>query len=553
MPSKLKRITSSLQRVQSYDRDLSPAGSDKSYCMVNDYKKDDNTELLSYRKRAGSDEKSKTPVNKNYSPILNYMDEEDFKPVHDNVPQPIITRRRRAPITRQSITNGITEEEFKKILRYQELHQLAETESSYMNGETSSGDEEHKAVSSIEKERKNRRSLQTHEMTADFLERFRHKESEKMFRYVPKYYKPNIRIVSSEKQVVRMEIDEVTFKTMMKDLGEVCEQHNYFENSETLVHQGTGSLPFRKKSNMEIGFRKTSTLSRNSSQLWKQPDSPGTLAKLKNLQRRRSDATMIPTKQFEALSEIRAMKSENVKGPWVEIKLRQDEYNIFMSVLTQKPIKDLKSNQSSFRQRHILNFITLRFSYHADAASKYTFSRPSKNMGAILDFEVPVSNKLTDDVSFPIIFPGIPLTFAKIAEHVWTMEHLYMKYLEEDSSSEFSNNFFNYDAKSSEDLSGSYLDISSNPANSAPTTPLKQPLQSEFQRSRGPGLTRQSSEDPAKRGSHKDGEAQRVRKRDRSKNILKNSTRGIQRITERFVDMTKLENGQNGIIPNVPT
>ena len=545
MPSTLRRITSALQRGHSQDHD---PPEDAYYILVDEPSMENRQ-----RRRASSDDNNlTTPLYKNFSPFLDHFDSDErdaSKHSDDEVPQPIITRRRRAPITKKSVTNGISDEEYQKIMQYQALHQVIDSESN-ANGETSSGEEEHKISESRRSDPIVRQSLPVNGNDEKYFGKQKIKESQALFQMVPKFYKPNLRIISHDRNFVRVETDEITFRCMMKDLDEICEQHNNFnENTEALVMKETGSLLRRKKSSVDLCL-KGENIGRNPSQLWKPvlQGNPGSVVKFKAGEQCRSDATNAFSPKSEFVNQVPMETSESADCPWVEIKLRPEDYVNFISVITRDP----KLSQMHYRQRFTLNYIDLKFVYHTSTTSKYSFSRPSKSMGAILNYNFPLNRKIKEDVSFPIIFPGVPLTFAKIAEHIWTLEHIYHKSMKDKLMNNQNSSICSYSAKSGDDLYGNYcMNISPNSHkssnNSAPSTPviMRNPS-NEFRQATNQRTSRQWSEDATSLSNVATEAVPKMRKRDRSKNMLRNSTRGFQKVTGRILDMT------NGASPSTP-
>ena len=275
---------------------------------------------------------------------------------------------------------------------------------------------------------------------------------EEILQSVPTVYKSNLRILSNTGKMVRMETDELTFKLMMRDLQQSYEQHQFYGAPGTILSK-TASLPNRNQvRKISAGQKIPKGVGRSASQLVKQPERKLDPEKLK-LVRRGSD---------------RKISVDPSKQPWVEIKLRHDDYSSLMSAIKNEP----KSNHLIQKQIVNLAFLRLKLTYHTFSTKSLT-SAPTKGRGEIVDYNVPLHEDLQQDVSFPIIILDLPISFSKLGEHIQNLERLYRMSLDFtfDKKQNASSNLDQYIVKFVDDTSDEFCKISADLSKSTPPTP----------------------------------------------------------------------------------
>ena len=423
------------------------------------------------RKRVDSDDPDRTIVESMFPPVLNSLDPDDeqydfmMPDRPDEAPTPIetIPRPRRiggAILQRRPASAGITEDEYRRIIRGQVI--IGDLRSSPVDekGEDSAGSQGSSDNDTAPKRKETiiRRPALVN-AASETLARAKKAAIEEILQSVPTVYKSNLRILSNTGKMVRMETDEMTFKLMMRDLQQRQDQHNYHQGSSGTLISGYRTLPNRKISTGQK-FQKpgSSTLIRSVSHRLNQPERKIDYFNHQNA-RRQSD-TQNPcffTQRIKTAHE----------QPWVEIKLRQDDYSSLMSAITNEPKSSHLIQKHSFK----MGFLDLKLTYH-NISLRNPVNAPLKGRAEVSNYDVPLHEDLRDDVAFPIIIKHLPISFNKAGEHIRGLEKLYRMSLDKTFSEQQGVKTSEpYIVQFQDHLSEQFCNIPNNFTKSTPSTP----------------------------------------------------------------------------------
>ena len=233
------------------------------------------------------------------------------------------------------------------------------------------------------------------------LEKANARAKQKLASMIPDQFKANLRIISFQKKIIRLETNELTFERMMHSLDPEKTQRDRTGgkaiNSQSLLR--TGRPDQNQVRSLNLPKKHQSMRVKDNRQF-----DQNALTWSLNQNRRKSDSNR---------PNVKLLKKED--KPIIEMSVRRDDFSSLMSAITGQP----KSNFLDDRIHYTLKFVSLKIKSCTLAEIKHGGRDvPMKGRAMITKHNVFVDESTRKDVRYPIVVFYLPVAFATIGKQV---------------------------------------------------------------------------------------------------------------------------------------
>ena len=245
------------------------------------------------------------------------------------------------------------------------------------------------------------------------MERANKKLLEEHSKMIPGRFKGNLRLISVQKQLIRLETNKQTFLEMMTELDPTGSRSR---GSSKLDMNAYEEIPSKKSprarnaSSYNLGH--SVSMKTNS----RRDFSNDRLNKALGKNRRKSDSTK------PDVAKIMHAEGKNYQKPVITLSVRQDDYSNLMSAITGHSKNSFLTNKQTISLNYVNLFIK---SFDQAEVKRGGKEIPMRGRAIIVRHSVYFSHQTQKDVAHPIIMFCLPLPFSVVGKQVRLLEACY--------------------------------------------------------------------------------------------------------------------------------